>query len=367
VSLLAMKTEKHGNSVPPAAGIAASLTHYEILPVDTRIKPLRMALNLLFSTKPYDLVRFRSGRYLEALRRLIAEGGFDLIQCEGPLFLYYLDEIRKLTSIPVVMRAHNTEHRIREMMAGNATCPMRKAYLVNLARRLKRAETEAAQRFNAIIPISEPDMHWFSKVRGVRPLFLSETGTDNTRYVSEPEEENLKVGFIGALNWKPNLDGIKWFLKEVWPCIANEFPVATLHIAGRAAPEGARNRLDGERVIYEGEVDDAKGFMASVNVLVAPLFAGSGLRIKIIEAMSIGRTVVATPVAVSGLQSENNREFLVAADAPAFCEALTKALTNKELRTKMGHAAVNLVKDRYDNRANTGRLLQFYKELTDGR
>ena len=367
VSLLAMKTEKHGNSETTAEGTAASLEYYETIQVDTSIKPLRIALNLFLSFEPYDLERFRSERYAEALCRLITESDFDIIQCEGPLFLYYLEEIRKLTSVPVVMRAHNTEHRIREMMAANATFLVHKAYLGNLTRRLKRLETEAAQSFDAVIPISEPDMHWFSRVRGVGPLFLSETGTDNTRYVSEPEEGNLRIGFIGALNWKPNLDGIKWFLKEVWPSVSKEFPDASLHIAGRAAAKGANLRLAGERVIYEGEVNNARAFMASVNVIVAPLFAGSGLRIKIIEAMSIGKTVVATPVAVSGIPAENNRELLVAADAPAFCDALTMALGSGELRRTLGLAAVNLVKERYDNRTNTASLLQFYKELTDGR
>jgi glycosyltransferase involved in cell wall biosynthesis len=366
VSLLAMKTEKHGNREIRAGGTAASLAHYETVPVNTRINPFRMAGNLLFSAEPYDLLRFRSERYSEALRRLIAESDFDIIQCEGPLFRYYLEEIRKLTSVPVVLRAHNIEHRIREMISVNTAGKVRKAYLANLAHRMARLETEAAQLFDAVIPISEPDMQWFSTVRGVRPLFLMETGANNAEYANEPEEGNLRIGFIGALNWKPNLDGIKWFLKEVWPSVAKEFTNATLHIAGIAAPKGAHRWLAGERVVYENEVDDAGRFMASVNVVVVPLFAGSGLRIKIIEAMSIGRTVIATPVAVTGIPAENRRELLVAADATAFCKALTEAMGNRELRRTLGHAAVELIKERYDNHTNTARLLQFYIELTDG-
>ena len=104
VSLLAMKTEKHGNREIRAGGTAASLAHYETVPVNTRINPFRMAGNLLFSAEPYDLLRFRSERYSEALRRLIAESDFDIIQCEGPLFRYYLEEIRKLDAeIPVIV------------------------------------------------------------------------------------------------------------------------------------------------------------------------------------------------------------------------------------------------------------------------
>jgi glycosyltransferase involved in cell wall biosynthesis len=366
VSLLAMKTEKHGDRKIPAERTHKPLFYYETVPVNTRIKPLRMAVNLLLSNRPYDLARFRSDRYSEALQRLIPEFGFDIIQCEGPLFTYYLDEIKKLTSAPVVLRAHNIEHRIREMTALNTAGILSKAYLSNLARRTARLETEAAQLFDAVVPISEPDMQWFSSVRRVKPLLLMETGTDDAQYVSEPEEGLLKIGFIGALNWKPNLDGIRWFLKEVWPCVAMKFPDVTLHIAGRGAPKAAHHWLRGERVTYEGEVDDARVFMASLNVVIAPLFAGSGLRIKIIEAMSIGRTVIATPVAVNGIPAEDRRELLVAADAMAFCSAMTEALGNREMRRATGEAAVKLVKERYDNRANTAQLLEFYKELTHG-
>jgi glycosyltransferase involved in cell wall biosynthesis len=366
VSLLAMRTEKHGKSGITGESTPGSLIHYATVPVDTRIKPLRMAGNLLFSAKPYDLARFRSGKYSEALRRLIPSGGFDIVQCEGPLFLYYLNEIRRLTSVPVVLRAHNIEHRIREMMAVNTSGMIRRAYLANLTHRIARLETEATQLFDAVIPVSEPDMQWFSSVKRVRPLFLMETGVDTASYISEPEGGNLKVGFIGALNWKPNLDGIRWFLKEVWPRLAKDFTDATFHIAGRAAPKSAQRWLGGERVIYEGEVGDAKEFMASVNVVVAPLFAGSGLRIKIIEAMSTGRTVIGTPVAVKGIPAIDRRELLVAGDAPAFCIALAEALEDEELRREMGHAAVKLVKERYNNYVNTARLLGFYKELTHG-
>lgn len=367
VSLLAMMTEKHVKSEIPGKAISSLLRHYETVPVDTRIKPLRMAGNLLFSTDPYDLVRFRSGKYTEALKRLINEGEFDVVQCEGPLFIYYLDEIRKLTCIPVVLRAHNVEHRIREMMAANSAGMVRKAYLKNLARRIARLETEAAQQFDAVIPVSEPDLKWFRSVKSQKPLLLVQTGSDNPSYINEPENGNLKVGFIGALNWNPNLDGLRWFLEEVWPGVTEKYPDATFHIAGRAAPARALRRLEGERVIYEGEVHEATAFMASVNVIIAPLFAGSGLRIKIIEAMSIGRTVVATPVAVNGIPATDERDLIVAGDAASFCNALIRALGNSELRRSVGKAAVELVKDRYDNRVNTARLLSFYKELTDGR
>ncbi len=366
VSLLAMRTWKHGKHRKIDQFKPACLKHYATVDVNTRIRPLKMLCNLLFSDKPYDLVRFRSGRYSEALRTL-KPADHDIIQCEGLPFSLYLDEIKKLTSSPVVLRAHNTEHRIREMMAENSVSRIRRAYLNNLAGRLLRLETEAARKFDAIVPISEPDSKWFSSVSGGKPVHLSETGADVTERLAEPDGSSLRVGFIGALDWQPNLEGLKWFLKHVWPDVSRAIPSATLHIAGKGAPANAKRRLNGDKVSFEGEVDDARSFMASMNVIIAPLFAGSGLRIKIMEAMSTGRTVVATPVAVRGLPVINRRELFIASDPESFCAALTEVLKDPSLRASTGEAAVTLVRERYDNRALTAGLLEFYKQLSHGR
>lgn len=365
VSLLAMRTEKHGQSREAEKSEPEYLKHYVTVNVNTRIRPLKMLGNLLFSDEPYDLVRFHSNLFSEGLRSLIP-AGFDLIQCEGLLFALYLDEIKKLTSSPVVLRAHNIEHQIREMMAENSVSCSRRVYLKNLACRLLRLETDAARRFDAVVPISEPDNRWFNAVSGGKPVYLSETGAATAEYVNEPGYPTLRVGFIGALNWQPNLQAIRWFLEKVWPFVLQAVPTATMHIAGRGASANAKRWLRREGVSFEGEVDDARSFMASMNVIIAPLFAGSGLRIKIIEAMSIGRTVVATPVAVRGLPIVDRRDLIIAPDPESFCTALTEVLKNPSLRVSTGEAAVALVRESYDNRALTAGLLEFYKKLIHG-
>jgi glycosyltransferase involved in cell wall biosynthesis len=366
MSLLSMRTEKHG---PPAGKEHLSFLHsHETVEVDTSIRPLRMLQNLLFSSEPYDIARFRSDEFASVMRRVIRDGGFDLVQCEGVLFTCYLGTIRSETSAPVVLRAHNAEHRIREMMAEQTSGRVRRCYLRNLAGRIRRYETEAAQHFDAIVPISEPDLNWFRDAAPEsKPILLSETGVTSPGFISEPDEPNFKAGFIGALNWGPNVQGLRWFTEQVWPAVCKAIPDATLHIAGRGATETAPSWLRGENIIWMGEADDARQFMASVNVMIAPLFAGSGLRIKIIEAMSIGRPVVATTVAVNGIPAVNGRELFIADDASSFSSALIGLLNDPKLRKTTGEAAVAFVKARYDNTARTAELLKFYKNLGHGR
>lgn len=399
VSVLSMQTEKHDsasasdNDQPPAY-----VTRYMTVPVDTMIKPLRLLGNLLFSGDPYDVSRFISADYSEALRTWLREMQFDIIQCEGLTLVSYLVEIRRLTGVPVVLRAHNIEHKIREMQAANTRLPLHRAYLANLARRLLKTEIKAALQFDAVVPISEPDFRWFSAVAGGKPVFLAETGTETTGYLpedsggnpSEPSCGNLqelsggnrrehsgrnlsehsggsmRVGFIGAMNWQPNIEGIKWFIAKVWPSVLAKIPSATLHLAGRGLDKQSAILPEGENIVIEGEPEDARTFISSNHVIIAPLFAGSGQRIKITEAMSAGRPVVATPAAVYGLPVENGRELIIASEPESFSGAVVRLLEDPSLRAEIINAALTLVHGRYDNSAITSRLLEFYKELTHG-
>jgi len=368
VTVLSMKTEKHlyragtnGEKKPDF------LTNYSTVSVNTSVRLHSLLLNLALSGKPYDLQRFRSREYSAALRQIITAGSFDIIHCEGLVFALYLDEIRKLTSAPVVLRAHNIEHRIREMMAAVEQSPFRRIYLSNLSGRLKRLEMYAAAHFAAIVPIRGPAKDWCTSVPDRNPVFLCETGSDDASYIPEPTDIPPRVGFIGSLNWKPNLDGIVWFIESVWPLVLKEIPAANLRIAGHEIYKAQSSLPGGRNIFLEGEPDDARSYIASNNVMIAPLFAGSGLRIKIIEAMSTGRPVVATPVAAEGTDTAGEIGLTVAADARSFCTALVKYVDDPELRLSEGKAAVNHVRSSYDNRTLTAELLEFYRNLVNDR
>ncbi len=123
-------------------------------------------------------------------------------------------------------------------MAEVATVPAERDYLKNLARRLRKRELLALKQFDAIIPISEPDFQWFKSVAPDKPMMLSETGTNVSEPVNDPASTGLRVGFIGALNWQPNLDGLRWFLAGVWPRV--------LRITARCHFSHSRQRRSGK-------------------------------------------------------------------------------------------------------------------------
>lgn len=366
VSLLTMITDKHlshGSSVMPPP---IPLHHYETVYVDTTIKPEKLISNLLFSDQPYDMIRFRSEKFSEALTRIISDGSYDIIQCEGLLFTYYADLIKSLTKAPVILRAHNVEHRIKAMSARNSRNPLFKFYLGILAERIRKRELFAISQFDGIIPISEPDFHWFIEKASGKPVLLSETGVAERLSPPGDARPEGRIGFIGALNWKPNVSGLRWFIKKVWPSVLKEMPGARLHVAGRGADNSVLRMLRHKNITWEGEIDDSESFMRSLSLLVVPLFAGSGLRIKILEAMSTGTVVVASPIAAEGLPARNGREIIIATDPASFRDAVLKAAVNSDLRQEITESALAMVRHRYNNAANTGTILNFYRHILYG-
>lgn len=112
----------------------------------------------------------------------------------------------------------------------------------------------------------------------------------------------LSVPFIGSLDWISYVNGLRWFLREVWPGILKETPDAVLRIAGR---NSGNKKITGKNILFYGEVEDSAEFLSASPVMIIPLFFGSGIRIRIIEGMHIGRSIVTTPVAVEGMVCRN--------------------------------------------------------------
>jgi glycosyltransferase involved in cell wall biosynthesis len=163
----------------------------------------------------------------------------------------------------------------------------------------------------------------------------------------------LRVGFIGSLDFRPNQEAAQWILDELWPRIAAEMPEARLAIAGSNAPEWLRPRV-------LGHVPDAQEFMSSMAVMIAPLFAGGGMRIKVLEAMALGKPVVATPLGAGGIDAQN---LVIANDAASFAAAVVRLLRDPEAARRLGEAAREEVARKYDSDAIARRLVSFYEAL----
>ena len=167
---------------------------------------------------------------------------------------------------------------------------------------------------------------------------------------------------IGAMNWIPNQQGIHWFLENVWPLIHQENPDLKFYLAGRTMPKWLL-LSDYPKVVILGEVEDAKTFIQSKGIMIVPLFSGSGLRIKMIEAMAMGKVVITTSIGAEGININNHENCMVADTIDEFKMAVIEMLHNQEKRRRIAQNARKLIEKEHDNVVLTDKLIAFYKQI----
>jgi polysaccharide biosynthesis protein PslH len=363
ITVLAINTSKHFVKTIEIPEELYKLIDYQLINIKSKINLFKLFLNLLFSGKPYNLQRFKSGEFTSVLIRQIKKK-FDIIQMEGLSMYHYLPAIRKCTSIPVVFRPHNVENLIWSRLADEERNWFKRYYFRILARRIKKIEKNIINEFDAIVPICFSDLSWFKAEGLSRSAFILTPGYNPEEINEYSMPSRDKVFFIGALDWLPNIYGLIWFIKEVWPKVVDRISDAEFFIAGRNASGKTISKLKGHNIFFTGEVDSSSEFIKDKTIMVVPLFSGSGIRMKIIEGMSHGKCIVATPLAVEGLYYENNKDIFIADRASGFADYIVELLTNPDLKRETGENAIENVRKNYNNLASSEGLINFYRELT---
>lgn len=362
VTCLSLNTSKHSfppDKIPPSL---SSTIRFLGIECNTDIRPVRLLLNLLFAKGPYIAERFLVNAYREALAHLLGEGTFDIIQLEGPYPGLYLDTIRNLSDARISLRAHNVEHLIWERKAFNEKKRIRKWYFRNLSRRLKEFELGTVMKADYLVTISEEDERFFIKQGYPKHVITIPAGMHLDEYSLTDLPEEASLFYIGALDWLPNQEGLEWFLDYVWDELYSKVPGIRLHVAGRNAPGPFVKKLNRKGITYHGEVEDAKSFMQAYRVMIAPLFTGSGIRIKILEGMAMGRPVVTTPAGIEGIPAGYGKEVLIAGDAPQFVRQVEKLISDGELAGHLATEGRKLIREKFDTLALSARLSRFYEK-----
>jgi glycosyltransferase involved in cell wall biosynthesis len=327
--------------------------------IDTSINPVDAFLNLFTSTS-YNVERFYSKAFEKQIADILHKEQFDIILLEGVYLMRYIDVIRQNTATKVLLRPQNVEFVIWERLYSIETNPIKKAYLGLLARRMKNFEVSNLNKADIMIPVSETDMNIFLQYGCVLPHTSIPTGYlfDSLPEISGDEEN--AVAFIGGMDWIPNREGVDWFIDQVWPKVTAKLPDAKFYLAGRNFPDEIK-QLVVKGLFVIGEVEDAKQFISSKSISIVPLFAGSGMRVKIVEAMALGRAIISTSIGAESLAYTDAKDILIADDAESFAAAVVKVLKHKDVRTLLGHNAQQLILNKYDNRKICSSIIEFCK------
>lgn len=340
-------------------------TNFESVFVDLKINPFYAFLNL-FSNQSYHVQRFISDSFRNKIIEILSSGKYDIIQFETLFLTPYIEDIRKYSDAKIVLRAHNIEHLIWERISSETKNPFKKFYLKHLAKTLECYELSALSKFDGLAAITKKDANFFKKYNSKALIVDIPFGVDIENYVFRFAQENTELFHIGAMNWIPNQDGLKWFLLNVWQLIVDEIPDVVFCLAGRKMPVWfSDSKTSNLHVI--GEVENAKDFIQSKGIMIVPLFSGSGIRIKIIEAMALGKVVITTTIGAEGINYIHNENILIANTPEEFKSAIIETISDGSLRKKLAQNARFLIEKEHDNKVVIDKLVAFYLQLLNNK
>ena len=361
VKILAVNSPKYNVTIDDIPEDYRKRTGIELIDVDLRVRPAKAFKNL-FSKKSYHVERFISKEFTNRLIEVLKADLYDVVQLETLFMTPYVETLRKYTKASIVLRAHNVEYLIWERIAKGTRFFLKRAYIKHLARTLKNYELNAINQVDGIAAITRKDAALFRK--------YCPTPTVDIPYGIYPEEftpsyeiEGKPTFYhIGSMNWMPNEEGIRWFVDDCLEAVVEKTPDFVIHLAGRHMPEWLRE-LKNPHVNVVGEVPDAKAFVANHNVAIVPLLSGSGIRIKIIESMAMGKAVITTMIGAEGILYDEDVNVIIAENKAKMSEAIRRINENPAIAVEIGKAARRLVEEVYDNNKLIERLLMFYQQI----
>jgi polysaccharide biosynthesis protein PslH len=359
LKILTVETHKHPFLSENYPKDFLEKTNIEAVYIDTHIN-LVDAYSSFITADSYNVIRFYSPSFDKRIAEILEENTFDIIHLESIFLTPYLHTIRRLSNAKIVLRAHNVEHTLWEKWSDNSTNIFKKIYLKYLYKKLKKYETAILNNVDAIAAISQLDAEIIEKLVN-KPLSVVPVGIDlpeNTQ--TENSSEKLKLYHIGAMDWLPNVEGVDWFIKNVWPILLKEQPNIELHLAGKNI--SSDYHMPHKRIYCHGEVKDAQEFILKQDIMIVPVKNGSGVRIKILEAMSLNKLIVSTSVGISGIPAQTNQDYLQANSAKEFAEKIMYGAKPEKYYT-ITKSARKFVEQNYSKTNVTEKLVDFYKAL----
>lgn len=360
VKNLTIETSKHPFDLADYPSSLKEIILPEAVFVDTQIKAKDAFLSLFGSTS-YNISRFYNTEFENKIIEHLQTSNFGLIILESAYLLPYLPAIRANYSGKVMLRAHNVEYKIWERLAASEIGIAKKLFLRKLAKDLMKFEINALKKVDGIACISEEDLLHFRSLGIYTPIssipVSMDFDTDNPLDIQQN-----KFCFLGSMNWKPNIEAVDLLLNKIFPKILEKIPDAELHLAGSFMSDKLLN-LKQKNVFIHGKVTDVKKFLSESGILLVPLKSGSGIRIKILEALALGIPVVSSKIGFEGIPVKNEIHGMIANRTKDFVDASILLASNAELAKKIGEKGQILAIETFNIHNISKKLLAFIQSI----
>jgi len=331
---------------------------------DTKNNILGIIKNI-FSPKPYTISKYHSQEIYKKIKKIIKNKNINIVFVDHLHMAYYGKMIKQdFPKIKVVLREHNVEYIFWKRILKEERDIFKKIFFWIQYRKVLNYEKKFFRIFDEYLMISPVDEKNIKKISPQVRTKILPPAVDTKKF-------NLSNGIrviphsivvLGNFAWLPNLNGVFWFFKNVWSIIKRDFPNTKLFIVGKNPPEELKKYQD-EDVSVTGYVDDVRPWIAKVEVFIAPLFSGSGIRIKILEAMAMGKSIISTSLGAEGIDIENMKNIIIADNKEEFVKGVELLFTDKKIQENLSKNARTLVERKYSFEVIEKTLKQIIENL----
>lgn len=306
---------------------------------------ISFASNLL-SSWPHTVSKYCRREVVARMRKLLAEHTYDVIVCD---FVVAAGAIPKEVACPTVIFTHNVEAMIWRRHFEVSRNPLWKLVSWGEYQKMVRFERSFLEKSQHVLTVSEADKDFFSRFIDRSKMTVISTGVDTEYFQPDgSKEQPSSLVFTGSMDWMPNEEGVMYFLRSILPLIRQEIPEIKFSIVGRHPSDKLRTALASELgVQVTGWVEDIRPYVHEGSVYVVPLRIGSGTRLKIFEAMAMGKAIVSTTLGAEGLPVSDGHDIFIADTPEEFARKVVFLLHSASERSRLGAAARQLVEKRY--------------------
>lgn len=329
--------------------------HFVPIPSDgRRLGRVRLAARSLIGA-PYNLRWLRSEEFGECVRRWTADTRYDLVHFDTVGLVQYRSSLAGRCA--TALDHHNIESSMLMRRASNNGNVAEKIYYLQEGLRLRGIERRYCPAFSVNITCSVADSAALKEIAPDSAVETIPNSVDTEYFLPGKEEPQLRLIFVGRLNWYPNAQAVNFIVEHLWPRISALWPSLEFDLVGANAPQSAveLGKRDGRFKVY-GYVEDVRPLLARATVYLCPIKDGGGTKLKVLDAMSMGKAIVADPIACEGIDVIDGDSVLLASSPAEYVERLQQTLGREERRRSLGQAARRIAENHY-GRAQIGRRL----------
>jgi sugar transferase (PEP-CTERM/EpsH1 system associated) len=343
-------------------GFCEKVEYFPLWPKASRAHVLAALAASACSSAPFSVIAHRSKAFQQRVSGALKTDRFDLLHVDT----IALGQFASGNGVPTVLTHHNIESMLMERRAQVEQRPFARQFLQRETRKLQSYEGTMSPAFDINILMSEHDEKTLlDRVPGVRTAVVP-NGVDVDYFSPDPDGETPAMIYTGGMNMFANRDAVMYFLNEIWPRIVQNTPDVRFFAVGQDPPkELAALAAKDPRVIVTGYVNDIRPFVRQAAVYVVPLRVGGGTRLKVLDAMAMGKALVSTSIGCEGIDVRHGEHLIVADTPETFAQSVSTLLDDRTKRRTLGGAARTLVEQRYAWRVVGCQLLDAYRKAMD--